>query len=249
MPNSLPIKTATPAANTSTVVAGVDVGGAKKGYHAVALCGGRNLDLYSSASASSIVAWCQEVGAQVIGIDAPCRWSVTGRSRPAERALMAKKVWCFSTPTRERAENHPKKNFHWMLAGAELFARLEVTHRLFDGSAVATTERVCFETFPQAVACALAGKVVSAKQKRTIRRELLRQTGLDTSRFTNIDLIDAALCAVTAHRFVLGAIEWVGDAESGVIAVPSADGTGSKLVGDGEFEAGCETGTAPSVPT
>lgn len=205
-------------------VAGVDVGGAKKGYHAVALRGGRYLDRYSSVGASNIVVWCQEVGAQVIGIDAPCRWSVTGRARPAERALMAKKVWCFSTPTRELAENHPKKNFHWMLAGAELFARLAATHRLFDGAAVAMTERVCFETFPQAVACALAGKVVSAnsKVKRGIRRELLRQAGLETDCLTNIDLIDAALCAVTAHRFVLGAIEWVGDGECGVIVVPAA---------------------------
>jgi len=88
---------------------------------------------------------------------------------------MAEKIWCFSTPSREAAERHPKDYFRWMLNGAELFRPLESTHALFDGNFGRTLGLVCFETFPQAVACALAGRMVSAKRKGAIRRALLNR--------------------------------------------------------------------------
>src|SRR5206468_9732635 len=80
--------------------------------------------------------------------------------------------------------------------------------------------QVCFETFPHAVACALAGKIVSATQKRIIRRELLREAGIDTRRLTNIDTIDAALCALAANHFLAGNVKTYGDASEGFIVVP-----------------------------
>ena len=52
-----------------------------------------------------------------------------------------------------------------MLNGAELYAALKFTHALLDDHAGQTSQQICFETFPQAIACALAGKIVSAKQK------------------------------------------------------------------------------------
>jgi hypothetical protein len=70
------------------------------------------------------------------------------------------------------ARTHPKNNYGWMLAGAELFSLLKAHYHLFDGQSVDSTP-VCFETFPQAVACALAGEIVSAKRKSSVRRKAL----------------------------------------------------------------------------
>jgi predicted nuclease with RNAse H fold len=200
------------------VVVGIDVGGPRKGYHGVALRDGHYWDQKESSSALVMVEWCQQVGARAVGVDAPCRWSATGRARPAERALAAAKIHAFATPSRAAAEARPF--YHWMVNGAELYRLLEKYYRLFDGGAEANSS-VCFETFPQAVACALAGKIVSAKQKTTIRRQLLRCVGIDTEPLRNIDTVDAALCAFTAHAFLCGAHETYGDAVEGFIVVPS----------------------------
>jgi predicted nuclease with RNAse H fold len=75
-----------------SIVAGVDVGGARKGFHAVALRDGVYLDKFAARDAVAVADWCRTVGARVIGVDAPCRWSLTGRARPAERALMAEGI-------------------------------------------------------------------------------------------------------------------------------------------------------------
>jgi predicted RNase H-like nuclease len=108
-----------------------------------------------------------------------------------------------------------------MLNGAKLFAALEKSHKLLDDETVAG-QPVCFETFPQAVACALAGERVSAKQKGTVRRGLLVRAGVATEALTNIDRVDAALCALAAHRFLQGRYRKFGDARSGYIVTPDA---------------------------
>ena len=66
------------------------------------------------------------------------------------------------------------------------------------------TSKGCFETFPHAIVCAFAGKVVPAKPKKSERRKALRGRGYDDSPLSNIDSIDAALCAVTAEEFHKG---------------------------------------------
>jgi predicted nuclease with RNAse H fold len=79
----------------------------------------------------------------------------------------------------------------------------------------------CFETFPHAITWHLRGGQAQAAQKRLQRQELLEQAGLDLTPLTNIDLIDAALCALTAHVVAIGG-ECVsyGEPESGLIVVP-----------------------------
>lgn len=200
------------------VVVGIDVGGPKKGYHGVALRDGRYWGQRASSSATEMVDWCQEMQAQAVGVDAPCRWSITGRARPAERALAAAGIYSFATPSRAAAAGRPF--YRWMINGAELYRLLEIHYRLFDGECEKNSG-VCFETFPQAVACALAGEIVSAKQKATIRRELLRCVGIDTAPLRNIDTVDAALCAVAGHAFLAGELKTYGDAAEGFIVVPS----------------------------
>lgn len=116
---------------------------------------------------------------------------------------MKQQIWCFSTPTRRVAVEHLKNHFGWMLAGEQLYAELSSTHPLYVG-AWDSQGAVCIETFPQAVVCALCGSAVSAKRKRTIRRQALIDIGIDVGMLSNIDLVDAALCAVAARFFEYG---------------------------------------------
>ena len=199
-------------------VTGIDVGGKKKGFHAVALSDGRYLSQFAHTDAVRVADWCQEIEASVVGVDAPCCWSTDGRPRPAEIALMRAGIQCFSTPTEEAARANKADFYGWMLNGAELFAQLKRTHPLFTDL---NQGRFCFETFPQAIACALTGEIVSAKQKTTVRRHLLANLGFDLKPFTNIDKVDAALCAVAAHAASLGLVRAFGECRTGFILSPT----------------------------
>jgi predicted nuclease with RNAse H fold len=200
---------------------GVDVGGERKGFHAVAITDGDYASHLSTRDVQELSHWCREtMRARVIAIDAPCRWSNDGHSRPAERELMQKGIWCFSTPTREQAVGHRTNHFGWMLRGEELFRALA------DGFPLcrelpAAARKCCFETFPHAITWHLLGGNADAPQKRKQRRALLERSGIDLTRLTNIDLIDAALCALTAYHAARGdECEAFGEPDTGLIIVP-----------------------------
>lgn len=201
-----------------TIVAGIDVGGMRKGFHVVALQDGDYLDHMACCDVDATVQWCLKQHAVAIGVDAPCCWSRDGRPRTAERELMTKRIACFSTPTRERAEQHPKDYFGWMRNGADLYAALQRHYRLFDGTAVKPP--VCFETFPHAIACELSNGIVR-KKDRARRRELLQAAGITTAQLTNADLRDAALCALSAHALLQGKFLVYGHKDDGLIVVPT----------------------------
>jgi predicted nuclease with RNAse H fold len=203
------------------IVAGIDVGGKKKGFHAVALRDGAYLGQLTSCDPKVIADWCRKIGARLIGIDAPCRWSTTGRARPAEQELMAEGIWCFATPSRKAADARTDGYYAWMMNGAKLFRHLETSHPLFDGDSRKRSATACFETFPQAIACALAGKIVPAKKKRVDRRNILKLAGIEIAALSNIDTVDAALCALTAHYFALGRVKMYGEAKTGLIVAPN----------------------------
>ena len=215
-----------PIPTTSPITTvGIDVGGARKGFHAVALTGGTYADQLATADANELAHWCRSVvRAHVIAIDAPCRWSSDGRARPCERELMQKGIWCFSSPTREKAMEHPTNYFGWMLQGEALYQALEsgAPEQAYPlVRSLPHSGRGCFETFPHAITWHLRGGQAQAAQKRIQRRELLAQAGIDLSPLTSIDWIDAALCALTAHHVASGG-ECVsyGEPESGWIVVP-----------------------------
>lgn len=203
--------------NEAPVLVGIDVGGQKKGFHAVALQGHRFVDKYSSADPGAVIDWCVKHRAQAVGIDAPCRWSKTGHARPAEKELAKAGIHAFATPILDAAIGRPF--YDWMFNGERLYQSAARQYHLFDGTH-STVRPVCFKTFPQAVACALAGKIVPAKQKSTNRRQLLDQQGIDASTFTNIDWVDAALCAVTATYLWQRRCHSYGDRDEGFIVVP-----------------------------
>lgn len=203
--------------DSAPIVVGVDVGGPKKGFHAVAIRKGKIIETYAAFNTAEVVGWCRDLYAFAVGIDAPCCWSYTGRARPCERALAAEGIHAFATPSQAVAENNPF--YGWMLNGTELFRLLAPNYRLFDGQ-YSEPSPMCFETFPQAVACALAGRIVSAKHKCSDRRRLLREAGLSIDSLTNIDMVDAALCALTAQHLLNGTFNTYGEAAEGFIVVP-----------------------------
>lgn len=208
------------SASTVSVV-GIDVGGAKKGFHAVALVNGRFRARFVSGDVEGMAAWCVEtVGASAIAVDAPCRWSLDGQGRLAERELLHKRIWCFSTPTRRKAESHPRGYYGWMLRGEALYNALKPTHPMANAWPPQGT-RYVFETFPHAIAWHLRGGEANAKQKRAQRRKLLEEHGICLDELSNIDCVDAALCALTAHWAARGEpVACYGEPKTGYIVVP-----------------------------
>jgi predicted nuclease with RNAse H fold len=202
----------------SAIVGGIDVGGTKKGFHAVALRKRRVVATLTSCSAEEVTVWCIEQGVTAIGVDAPCCWSVRGRSRPCERELASHGISAFSTPTRAAGEAHPF--YRWMVNGLALYTRLASHYRLYDGR-LPFAEPVCFETFPHAIASALAGQRLLAGHKRMDRRRLLQRVGIAVQALTSIDHIDAALCALSAQHVLANRFHRYGDAAEGFILVPA----------------------------
>ena len=149
-------------------VVGVDVGGPRKGFHAVALTG-KVFSKHACSSPAEVAAWCREVGASAIGVDAPCGWSASGTSRKAERDLRIndERIHCFNTPTLKRARQSRTDFYGWVFNGMKLYDELRKHYTLFEGNK--SVRPLCFETFPQAVACSLAGRKVSAKRKALSR--------------------------------------------------------------------------------
>jgi predicted nuclease with RNAse H fold len=201
-------------------VVGIDVGGSRKGFHAVALRSRAVVGTLRSSDTEELYRWCVDTHrAAVVAIDAPCAWSTTGRARIAERALISQGIFCYSTPTRDVALRHGRDTFRWILNGESLYASIRKSYDLFRPEALNSGRPLCVETFPHAVGCALAGTVVSAKQKLVKRRSLLEGFGL-RERLSNIDWVDAAVCAVAAQSVSERWISWVGAPADGYIVVP-----------------------------
>ncbi len=207
-----------PGSGSNHMVVGVDVGGPRKGYHAVALLGGQFWEKLATPDAAALVEWCRARQAAAVGIDAPCRWSLTGRARRCERELAGAGITSFATPSRAVGRSHPF--YRWMVGGAALFEQLAPHYRLFNG-ADSPAGPVCFETFPHAIACALAGERLSATHKQADRRRVLSDAGVSTAALRTIDEIDAALCAVAAAHLLAGAFTGYGDIAEGFLLVPA----------------------------
>jgi predicted nuclease with RNAse H fold len=212
---------ACPGRSPPSTVVGIDVGGARKGFHAVALRDGAYSGQLASHDVQELANWCLvAMCASVIAIDAPCRWSSDGRARSCEQELMQQGIFCFATPCREKAEQHPSGYFDWMRRGADLYEALEDSHPLLT-SLPSTGQRCCFETFPHAITWHLRGGEAKARQKRPQRTALLAQAGITTAPLTSINWIDAALSALAAHRVASGApCLAFGEPDTGLIVVP-----------------------------
>lgn len=198
------------------IVVGVDVGGPAKGFHAVALRGMTFVAKTHEFEPAELANWCLRLNATAVAVDAPCRWRAKETARAAERQMAQQGIMSYYAPTEARAREHAF--YSWMLPGRALYDELASSYPLYLG---VQSARMCIETFSHAVACALAGRLVSAKDKRVVRGDLLQRAGLPCGAFTNVDEIDAALCALAAQAFAAANFHAYGDESGGFIVVPA----------------------------
>lgn len=205
---------------TNEVIAGIDVGGAKKGLHLVLLRGNEVLLSTKSQQPEELVQHCLEHQAVVVAVDAPCQWAERV-PRQAEREMAREGIFSFSTPSRAKAQ--ASAFYGWMFNGERMYAALAEAYPLLDTPDNGSTP-TSFETFPHAITCALLGKDVAfAKIKGRQRRALLAALGFNTMPLKSIDALDAALCAVTAQSFLNNSFNTYGDVEGGYLIVPAVE--------------------------
>lgn len=211
-------------------VVGIDVGGARKGFHAVALRGGLVVERLATPDEVALAAWCGEVGAELVAVDAPCRWRCGGEARLAERELMRDGIACFASPTRQQALASNSNFYGWMMRGEALYGALaRHGYALAQAADELRSQRRCFETFPHAITVqlhrALGLEAAKASRKRPERRALLERLGVDCGALTSIDWLDAALCALAAQQLRSGVeCRVYGEAASGLVLVPARPG-------------------------
>lgn len=169
-------------------VAGIDVGGKVKGYHASVLCieKKRVIDLASFHSVELLGEWLRPYDPQCIAIDGPRKhFRRSGETRLAERQLRAlgyRVQW-----TRLDPDQAPE----WMVQSALLWQALEK---------VFTIDRL-FETFPTAASTGMAASEID------LPLNLL--AGLE-KRATYKDYLDACIAASVALNILLGIATEVG---------------------------------------
>ncbi len=106
---------------STKITAGVDVGGPRKGFHAVVLKSGAFLAQFQSNNHAEMAEWLIAQNPRFIGIDSPCQWRTGEKPRLAETELAHAGIRCFFTPHRSEAINHPTGYYNWMLQGEKLY--------------------------------------------------------------------------------------------------------------------------------
>lgn len=205
------------------IAAGVDVGGARKGFHAVLLEGRSVVDQLNTTDAETLASWC--LRAERIAIDAPCGWALPGeRSRLCERQLLAAGIHCFATPTRAAALASPSNFYGWMLRGEALYEALQQRGIAVARDREALQGRCCFESFPHGITIALSAQIeVRAALKLEQRSALLQRFGIPLTGLSSIDWIDAAVCALAAQLlFEPRPLQIYGESEGGLLVLPAA---------------------------
>jgi predicted nuclease with RNAse H fold len=197
---------------------GIDVGGIKKGFHAVANRTGKYLAQFHSSNADEIAAWVLDHQPSVIAIDAPSMFSLQGNSRQAERDLVKNGMRCFYTPTRELAAK--SRFYDWVFNGERLYQALGLP--IFSGE---QNDAPCMiETFPHGIQISLWGndhQYCPEGGKLSVRKNtLVEKSHYDTSQLSCIDFVDAALCAVTADYFFNRQFTSYGCITDGFILMP-----------------------------
>ncbi|MFM0341845.1 DUF429 domain-containing protein [Paraburkholderia fungorum] len=205
-------------------VAGIDIGGNRKGNHLV-IMRGREIVWNNPRreTPEQMLEKCLEFEVKAVGIDAPCQWRGNEAGRLAEKELARQRIFSFATPTRETAVASKSGFYEWMFNGERVYQAFAPHFSLFKNGGE-RADRVCFETFPHAIATALLKtEVASAKQKRTQRRRVLEDAGIDATSLKSIDEVDAGLCALTANFLIDERFVAYGDELGGFIVVPALD--------------------------
>ena len=201
-------------------LAGVDVGGPRKGFHAVLLEGLTIAARLTTSDPAELASWLDHHKPGAVAIDSPCRWAVQGGSRPAERELQRAGIRCFYTPTRLAALAHMNGFYDWVFQGEQLYQLIEPKFRLYASPESLNAGPFCFETFPHGIARALIGQPLLARNKKRDRLQILALERIETQGLNRQDWIDAALCALAARYVLENRFRPFGDLQTGFILLP-----------------------------
>jgi predicted nuclease with RNAse H fold len=196
---------------------GVDVAEARKGLDLVALDGDREVVANHGHLTVDEVARLvlDDLQPDIVCIDSPSGWSLSGRSRQAERELA--RLGISSFPTGPDPGDHPF--YRWMRVGIAVFEAIEARYPLFRGDGLLGRSA---EVYPNASAGLLAGRHrASNESKLRFRREVLHLEGVDHRLLPSVDRVDAALAALTGLVALEGCWSHVGDPDEGVILLPA----------------------------
>ncbi len=165
----------------------------------------------------------------VIAIDSPPAWGLTGKARAIERQLQGLGISIFPTPAAEFA-----RDLHqWMTTGFEVFkVASDAGYPVYLGGE--PKGRCAIEVFPHASAVVLRGSLApSGVAKRLWRRAVLEAAGVDCSAMRTTDHLDAALAALTGLRFLSGEYSTVGVQGEALLVLPIANMPSNRYARDG----------------
>ena len=190
-------------------VIGIDVGGKRKGFHAVLLSSQSIQAVFEHTDPVQLVAWSLSHQPAVVAIDAPCGWSTSSGSRQSERSLahQGKRIPCFCTPTRARAAQ--SRFYDWVFNGEQLY-------QAFQRQSITP-----IETYPYGVSEIILQRSPLPAKKQARRQEALAKMGLLNPCLTSIDFRDAALAALTADAFKKDKTHAFGNDLEGKIHLPT----------------------------
>ena len=191
-------------------VIGIDVGGIKKGFHAVHLKDVKIVSIFHHKDPLILGKWVQSKKPSIVAVDSPSGWSSNRRSREAERTLRFKDkhIPCFCTPTKAIAK---KSSFYdWVFNGEKLYKVLKKLN-------IET-----YETYPHGITEMIIN-LEGDGSKIERRRKAVKKLGLTLIEHENIDFIDAALCSLTAHAKLTNEVVCFGNKKEGYILLPKQD--------------------------
>jgi predicted nuclease with RNAse H fold len=159
----------------------------------------------------------RELEPDIVAIDSPPGWATGGRSRRTERDLAQFNIHAFNTPVGEHGRR--VRFYGWMETGFRVF---RLAAKLgFPRYAAGNPRGTAIEVFPHASAAVLAGCLPpKGARKKAWRERVLRAQGVRTDDLTTIDLLDAALAAITGVIVLEGRHFAPGDPREGVIVLP-----------------------------
>jgi predicted nuclease with RNAse H fold len=170
------------------------------------------------ADSTVLAHWLGEWRPRAVAIDSPPFWGIRGGSRKAERELLRLGIRSYATPSDPQKRRQPF--YAWMEKGFEAFeVCARAGYRLYRRGEF---RRHAIEVFPHASAVVLAGCLPpGSATKAAWRRSILQSRGVDTTTLRSLELVDAALAALTGVLALRGEASAVGDPTEGVIVVPS----------------------------
>jgi predicted nuclease with RNAse H fold len=198
---------------------GVDVS-EKRGLDLVLLDDALRPRVHGGATLEQLAERLAEWRPDAVAIDSPPAWGVSGGSRRAEKALRLLGIQSYGTPSDpQKREN---RFFGWMKSGIAAFAACEQAGyaRFRTGQVQGTA----IEVFPHATSVVLSGALPPAgARKKEFRTAVLRAHGVELALLATIDLLDAALAALTGLFALRGEFVALGDPDEGTIVVPARE--------------------------